>query len=172
MYKSILFMALLIIVVMPSFAQKGQHMEHVTDKKTVSDLGYVSHTSVYKAANCSGCPLRGMCYNGKGDRRTIEVNHRANSFKSSAKALLTSDRGLMHRSKSPIEPESCFGNIKFNHGFKRFHLKSTRKTKVEWGLVSLAHNLRKYVAHKAKIREKYAQSMIMVVEKPLMQVAG
>ena len=150
----------------------GQNMEHVTDKKTVSDLGYVSHTSVYKAANCSGCPLRGMCYNGKGDRRTIEVNHRANSFKSSAKALLTSDRGLMHRSKRPIEPESCFGNIKFNHGFKRFHLKSTRKTKVEWGLVSLAHNLRKYVAHKAKIREKYAQSMIMVVEKPLMQVAG
>ena len=40
------------------------------------------------------------------------------------------------------------------------------------GLVSLAHNLRKYVAHKAKVREKYAQSMIMVVEKPLMQVAG
>ena len=110
----------------------GQHMEHVTDKKTVSDLGYVSHTSVYKAANCSGCPLRGICYNGKGDRKTIEVNHRANSFKSSAKALLTSDRGLIHRSKRPIESESCFGNIKFNHGFKRFHLKSTRKTKVEW----------------------------------------
>jgi len=150
----------------------GQHMEQITDKKTVSDLGYVSHTSVYKAANCSGCPLRGMCYNGKGDRRTIEVNHRANSFKSSAKALLTSDRGVIHRSKRPIEPESCFGNIKFNHGFKRFHLKSTRKTKVEWGLVSLAHNLRKYVAHKAKIREKYAQSKIMVVEKTLMKVAG
>ena len=75
--------------------------------------------------------------NGRGDRSTIEVNHRTNSFKSSAKALLTSDRGLIHRSKRPIEPESCFGNIKFNHGFKRFHLKSTRKTKVEWGLVSL-----------------------------------
>ena len=35
--------------------------EGVTDKKTVSDLGYVSHTSVYRAANCSKCPLRGMC---------------------------------------------------------------------------------------------------------------
>ena len=150
----------------------GQRMEHVADKRTVSDLGYVSHTSVYKSANCSNCPLRVMCYNGKDDRRTVEVNHRANSFKNSAKTLLTSDRGLMHRSKRPIEPESCFGNIKFNHGFKRFHLKSTRKTKVEWGLVSLAHNLRKYVAHKAKIREKYAQSMIMVVKKPFMQVAG
>ena len=150
----------------------GQHMEHVTDKKTVSDLGYVSHTSVYKAANCSGCPLRGMCYNGKGDRRTIEVNHRANSFKSSAKALLTSDRGLMHRSKRPIEPESCFGNIKFNHGFKRFHLKSARKTKVEWGLVSLAHNLRKYVAYKTKLKKKQAQSMVLVLEKPALKPAG
>ena len=149
----------------------GQRMEHVADKRTVSDLGYVSHTSVYKSANCSNCPLRVMCYNGKDDRRTVEVNHRANSFKNSAKTLLTSDRGLMHRSKRPIEPESCFGNIKFNHGFKRFHLKSTRKTKVEWGLVSLAHNLRKYVAHKAKVRDKYAQSMIIVVEEPLLKAA-
>lgn len=113
-----------------------------------------------------------MCYNGKGDRRTIEVNHRANSFKSSAKALLTSDRGLMHRSKRPIEPESCFGNIKFNHGFKRFHLKSTRKTKVEWGgVVSLAHNLRKYVAYKTKLKKKQAQSMVLVLEKPALKPA-
>ena len=105
------------------------------------------------------------------DRRTIEVNHRANSFKRSAKALLTNKRGLMHRSNRPIEPEACFGNIKFNHGFKRFHLKSTRKTKVEWGLVSLAHNLRKYVAHKAKIRDKYAQSMVQVMENTLLNIA-
>lgn len=38
--------------------------------------------------------------------------------------------------------------------------------------VSMAHNLRKYVANKAKIREKCAQYMIMVVEKPVMKVAG
>ena len=149
----------------------GQHMEHVTDKKTVSDLGYESRTSVYRAANCSKCPLRGMCYSGKCDRRTIEVNHRANSYRSSAKTLLTSQRGLMHRSNRPIEPEACFGNIKFNHGFKRFHLKSTRKTKVEWGLVSLAHNLRKYVAYKAKSKQKQAQSMVLVLEKPALKPA-
>ena len=46
------------------------------------------------------------------------LNHRANSYKSSAKTLLTSQRGLMHRRNRPIEPEACFGNIKFNHGFK------------------------------------------------------
>ena len=112
-----------------------------------------------------------MCYSGKCDRRAIEVNHKANSYKSSAKTLLTSQRGLMHRSNRPIEPEACFGDIKFNHGFKRFLLKSTRKTKVEWGLVSLAHNLRKYVAYKAELKKKQAQSMVFVLEKPVLKPA-
>lgn len=101
----------------------------------------------------------------------MEVNHRANSYRNSAKALLTSERGLMHRSNRPIEPEACFGNIKFNHGFKRFRLKSTRKTNVEWGLVSLAHNLRKDVAYKAESKHKQAQSMALVAEKPAMKSA-
>ena len=35
----------------------------------------------------------------------------------------------MHRSNRPIELEAGIGNIKCKHGFKRFHLKSTRKTK-------------------------------------------
>ena len=45
----------------------------------------------------------------------------------------------MHRTRA------VFGNIKFNHGFKRFRLKSTEKATVEWGLVAIAHNLRKYI---------------------------
>ena len=43
---------------------------------------------------------------------------------------------------------AVFGNIKFNHGFKRFRLKSTEKVTVEWGLVAIAHNLRKYIERK------------------------
>ena len=74
----------------------------------------------------------------------IEVNHRVNSFKRQARELLTG--GLAHRSTRPVEPEAVFGDIKFNHGFKRFRLRSNRKVKVEFGLVALAHNLRKYSA--------------------------
>ncbi|WP_187119507.1 transposase, partial [Coprobacter fastidiosus] len=80
------------------------------------------------------------------DRRTIKVNHRSDSFKKRARELLTSERGMMHRSNRPIEPESVFGDIKFNHGFRRFRLKSNRKVRIEFGLVALAHNLRKYSA--------------------------
>lgn len=124
----------------------GQHLERCGTRTSVSELGYRSVLSVYRAANCTGCPLRGKCYRSRSDRRTIEVNHRSNSFKRQAGELLTSERGLMHRSTRPIEPEAVFGDIKFNHGFKRFRLKSNRKVKIEFGLVALAHNLRKYSA--------------------------
>ena len=128
----------------------GQHMDFAYYKKEKSDLGYISTKSVYIAKDCSRCPLRGMCYKGNADKRTIEVNHRNNAYRAKARELLMSNRGLIHRSKRPIEPEAVFGNIKFNHGFKRFRLKSAEKVSVEWGLVAIAHNLRKYIARKTE----------------------
>ncbi len=121
----------------------GQHLEHVGDEKRVSDLGYVSTVSIYRAKRCEGCPMRGLCHRGKGPR-TIEVNHRNNELRARARELLDSDEGLRHRSLRPIEPEAVFGQIKFDHGFKRFRLRSLEKVSVEFGLVALAHNLRKY----------------------------
>ena len=52
--------------------------------------------------------------------------------------------GHYHRSMRPVEPEAVFGDIKYDHGFKRFRLKGMAKVNVEFGLVALAHNLRKY----------------------------
>ena len=137
----------------------GQHLEHLVDVKAKSDLGYESTVSRYRAQDCTGCPLRGMCYRGMSDRRTIEVNHRANEYRAEAKRLLTSERGLHHRSNRPIEPEAVFGDIKQNHGFRRFRLKSNAKVKVEFGLVALAHNLRKYIAVE-RMRSKAAGSCL------------
>ena len=124
----------------------GRHMNHVRDTLAKSDLGYVSVISVYRTKSCDRCPLRGTCYKGKSPYREIDVSHQADEYKAAAKALLTSERGLYHRSNRPIEPEAVFGDLKFNHGFKRFRLKSNIKVKVEFGLVAVAHNLRKYIA--------------------------
>lgn len=121
----------------------GQRLEHAGDLKKVSDLGYVSTVSIYRAKRCEGCPMRGQCHKGNGPR-SIEVNHRNNELRARARELLDSDEGLRHRSLRPIEPEAVFGQIKFNHGFKRFRLRSIEKVSVEFGLVALAHNLRKY----------------------------
>lgn len=68
-----------------------------------------------------------------------------------ARELLTSEKGLYHRSMRPIEPEAVFGDIKFNHHFKRFCLKGKVKVKIEFGLVALVHNMRKYIKLKQEL---------------------
>ena len=123
--------------------QRGQHLEHIGDEQSTSELGYVSTISKYRAQNCAGCPFRGMCHKAKGNR-IIEVNHKADEYREKAKERLTSEEGLYHRSMRPIEPEAVFGDIKYDHGFKRFRLRGMAKVNVEFGLVALAHNLRKY----------------------------
>lgn len=121
-------------------------MEHIGDMTVKSELGYVLTVSIYRSQNCTGCPMRGQCYKADADKRTIEVNHRNNAYRRKVKELLTSERGLYHRSNRPIETEAVFGNIKSNYGFKRFLLKSYRNARAEFGLIPLAHNIRKYIA--------------------------
>jgi len=39
--------------------------------------------------------------------------------------------------------EPVFAQLKHNHGFRRFSLKGLEKEELEFGLMALAHNLRK-----------------------------
>ncbi|MDD7456691.1 MAG: transposase [Bacteroidales bacterium] len=79
----------------------GQHMTHVGYKVRISDLGYKRYSKLYKAQNCEGYPLRGMCLKGK-ENRGIDVNVRSRQYRDHARELLTSERGLYHRSMRPI----------------------------------------------------------------------
>ena len=115
--------------------------------KEKSDLGYESTKSVYHAKDCSRCPLRCMCYKGKHNARIIEVNHRNNELRAMARELLTSDEGLMHRSRRPIEPEAVFGQIKYDNNIKRFHYRGKRLMKAEFATIAVAHNIRKMISN-------------------------
>lgn len=126
----------------------GQRMGKCRQGKRVSGNGYVSQISYYRAKRCGGCPMRGMCHSSK-ENRIIMVNHRLNELRAKARELLTSQRGLMHRSKRPIEPEAAFGQLKSNNGFNRFTLKGLAGVGIEFALMAIGHNLRKMAA-KAK----------------------
>jgi transposase len=121
----------------------GQRMEKVCDSKRISSNGYESQVSIYQAKNCQGCPLRGMCHQAKTNRR-IEVNHRLNELKNKARALLLSPEGIEKRSKRPIEVEAVFGQLKSNNKFNRFTLRGLDKVNIEFGLMALGHNFRKW----------------------------
>ena len=124
----------------------GQHLEFIGTRKEISDLGYVSTRSVYRSKDCSRCPLRSMCYTGQHKTRTIVVNHRNNELRAMARELLTSEEGLKHRGKRPIEPEAVFGQIKYDNHFKRFNYRGKRLVKAEFAAIAVAHNIRKMIS--------------------------
>lgn len=120
----------------------GQHLTYRFTTKTKSKNGYQSYVRVYRAQRCEGCPLRGMCHKAKTDR-IIQVNPNLQRHKKIARENLWSIRGIYLRKKRCIEPEPVFGQIKWNRGFKRFLLRGLSKVKCEFGIVAIAHNLKK-----------------------------
>ena len=133
----------------------GQHMDFVREEKRYTESGFEQTVSIYMARRCHGCPLRAKCHKAKGNR-IIEVNHRLNAYKDMVRSLLTSEEGLMHRSRRPIEPEAVFGQLKANGMFKRFRLKGLSGTGIEFGLKAIAHNLMK-LSNKVAFSDLFAK---------------
>ncbi|MBQ7343100.1 MAG: transposase [Alistipes sp.] len=119
----------------------NKELIHTETYTRTTELGYESKVDRYVCEDCSNCPLKNECTKAKGNRE-IEVNHTLNDYKRLVRELLTSERGVYHRYKRPIEPEAVFGQIKDAHHFRRFHLRSMSKVNIEFGLVAMAHNLR------------------------------
>ncbi|WP_276485776.1 IS1182 family transposase [Paraflavitalea pollutisoli] len=118
------------------FKGKRQH----THKRT----GYRSVVKLYECNDCSGCPfIQQCCKSTKGNNRQIEVNEKLETFKQQARENLHTELGQTLKKRRSIEIESCFGDIKHNMGFRRFHLRGLHKVKTEFALVAMAHNLRK-----------------------------
>jgi len=117
----------------------GQKMEKLYEGKTVKPSGFIQRASFYQAQRCEGCPLRGACHKS----RIIQVNYNRKKHQQKARAQLTSEAGLAHRSQRPVDVEAVFGNIKQNKKFTRFMLRGKEKVLIETGLLALAHNLAK-----------------------------
>ena len=131
----------------------GQHLEKIGDKEDKTQNGFRIKITKYKAKRCTGCPMRGACHKGEGDR-IINVNHNLNRLRDKARELLNSEKGIMYRKKRSVEVEAVFGQIKFNNKFRRFTLRGLDKVSVEFGLVAIGHNLRKLMARiEQKIKE-------------------
>lgn len=125
------------------YCPMGQQMKRTGTRTQTNDDGFKQSIAYYQAQNCHGCPLRGMCHENTGNR-VIKINHQLRLLKAEARALLLSEEGVKHRKKRPWDVEPVFGNIKYNKGFKRFMLSGCDKVEIEAGLLSIAHNLKKW----------------------------
>ncbi|GIV65508.1 MAG: hypothetical protein KatS3mg046_768 [Bellilinea sp.] len=119
-------------------AGKRLHFQYTS--RYTSDNGYQSQRHTYECFDCPECPLRSQC------TRKIRISFRLLEYRRKARENLTSAEGQRLRAARSIEIETVFGQIKHNMAFRRFHLRGLEKVKTEWGLVSIAHNLRKLAA--------------------------
>lgn len=121
----------------------GQHMTRIGTRHTKTASGYVSENARYRAQRCEGCPLRCLCYKARGDRRTIEVNHRLRRYKEKASERLMSEEGIRHRGRRCIEPEAVFGQMKHCMAYKRFRHFYKDKVTMDFAFFAIAFNIKK-----------------------------
>ncbi len=107
-----------------------------------SDNGYPIETRHYEAVDCQACPFKPECTQAKGNRH-IRLSFRLRRFREQAKSNLLSEQGKKLRVQRNVEVETFFGQVKHNMRFRRFHLRGLEKVRTEWGLVCIAHNMRK-----------------------------
>ena len=124
----------------------GQHMERVGTVHTKTESGYRTLTGVYRARRCEGCPLRWGCYKSREPVRTVKANRRLMEYKQQARERLTSEKGLEHRFKRPIEPEAVFGQMKYDMQYKRFRHFGKDKVFMDFAFFATAFNIKKMIA--------------------------
>jgi hypothetical protein len=136
-----------------AFDQEGQTatcpaelpMTLIRTEKTLTKAGFERTVLHFQGTGCADCPLSGQCL-GKRSPRIVEIDPDLRRRRQKASSLLRSEKGIRYRKKRGVDVESTFGNIKQNHGFRRFRLRTIAKAEVEIGLLALAQNFRKWTA--------------------------
>lgn len=123
----------------------GKPMKCIGQQKKKEQSGFINTYKFYQAKGCKKCPLKEACHSQKGNR-IIKISHKSWQLKQDAYQRLRSEQGIYYRKKRPVDVEPVFGNIKCNKNFTRFLLKGIDKTEIEWGLLCIAHNLKKFAA--------------------------
>jgi len=123
---------------------------------------------IYRGTSCENCPVKAMCTKGKA--RTITIDSRDElQTKMREKLIEESNKNEYKKRMYTVEP--VFGNMQKNKGWKQFHLRGKEKTKGEFGLQVISHNLKKIVLHmheltidlKLAIDKMVAQYSLMAV---------
>ena len=83
----------------------------------------------------------------------MAVNHLLLEYRRKARERLTSERGLEHRSKRPIEPEAVFGQIKYNMQYKRFRHFGKDKVSMDFAFFAMAFQSQENGRKNAKMEQ-------------------
>jgi len=119
-----------------------KRLVYMETKPYRSKNGYLSERRFYESSDCTTCPLKPKCTKAKSNRR-IQVSFELRPYRQQARDTLLSEQGGTLRQLRSTQLKTVFGDIKHNMGFRRFMLRGLKKVAIEWGVLCMAHNLRK-----------------------------
>ncbi|GGF79085.1 hypothetical protein GCM10010912_25190 [Paenibacillus albidus] len=134
----------------------GQTLHFRKESKETLESGYEIRKRHYRSSGCDGCLLKERCTKSSGNREVVVSLERLR-YQSQAWEILRSEEGYALAIRRMTEPESVFGQLKNNRGFRRFWRCGIEKVTLEVGWLSLAHNLLKQAAIDQKRRAAILQ---------------
>ncbi|MFP4974567.1 transposase [Paenibacillus sp. CN-4] len=126
------------------------------ESKATLPSGYEIHLHHYRSHSCEGCPLKERCTKAAGNREVVISLERLR-YQIQARDIRRSEEGYSLAARRMTEPESVFGQLKNNRGFRRFLLRGMEKVTLEVGWLSLAHNVLKLATVDQKRRASILQ---------------
>lgn len=124
---------------------RGMRLEF---RGTIVRDGIELHTYASKPEICMACSLREKCLTKKEDLkrgyRTL-VADKYTPYRQEAFRRIQTNAGKELYAKRKTEPESAFGNIRQNMGFRSFSMRGLKKNAGEFYIACSAHNLMKLV---------------------------
>jgi len=122
--------------------QGGRRLEYLKSERSTTQNGYKTEEKIYECKDCSGCPFESRCCRAQGNRR-IQVRPALDRYRQQARDNLKSEYGRKLRAQRSVDVETVFGDIKQNGQYRRIRLRGLDKVNLEFGLLSIAHNLKK-----------------------------
>lgn len=124
-----------------------------------------AYSSVYRCRECRTCPHFGLCTKTPHGREIKIYDNIELVYKMRDKLNTAYGKRIYSKRKIIVEP--VFGNIKHNLGFRQFLLRGLKKTKAEFTLMAIVHNIRKIAKLSNKLlfsklpRSELAPALVM-----------
>ena len=120
---------------------KNEVLKPTRTRTRISNNGYPQEVKIYECEQSADCPMSNKCILNR--YKKLEYNRKLEVYKAAVYQSLTSYKGVNLRKQRCIEPETIFGDIKWNQKFTRFTLRGSEKVNIEMGILSLVHNFKK-----------------------------
>ena len=127
--------------------------EFEVDKVTIDTRSVYERCNV-KLINChcEGCPFRSRCTKSRIGR-SINYCKDLDEFHKEVRENVTSEEGKKLMFKRDNEAEGAFGELKENMGYDRLYRRGHDNVQMEFYLVAMGHNIRKYQKLRKKIKK-------------------